>query len=70
MAAIPRYNPDGTLSVEKDTAVWQVQVLDDEATARRGYQVYRILAILDWWHAEYEVGELRKAGRLARVMHA
>ena len=62
MTQTPRYN-------EKNTAVWQVQKLDDEATARRGYQVWQVLAILDWWHAEYEAGELRKAGHLARVVH-
>jgi hypothetical protein len=64
----PRYNPDGTLFVEK-TEWWQVQMLDDEATARRGYQVWKVLAELDWYQGEYEVGELRKAGKLARLVH-
>jgi hypothetical protein len=45
-------------------------MLDDEATARRGYQVWKVLAELDWYQAEYEAGELKKAGKLARVVHA
>ena len=69
MTQTPRYNPDGTLFVAKTAVVCQVQMLDDEATARRGYQVWKILAILDWWQAEYEAGELRKAGKLARIVH-
>lgn len=67
--ATTRDNQDGTLYVEH-IEWWQVQMLDDEATARRGYQVWKVLAELDWWQAAYEAGELRKAGKLARVVHA
>ena len=61
------YNADGTLKVEK-IEWWQVQMLDDEATARRGYQVYRVLAELDWYHADYERQVLQQAGHCSRIV--
>jgi len=49
-------------------SLWQVQMLDDDATASRGYQVYKVLAELDWYHADYERQELQKSGHLARIV--
>lgn len=48
--------------------LWQVQVLDDEATARGGYAVYRVVAELDWYNADGWRAVLKKQGYLARIV--
>ena len=65
MAHDAHSNSDRNL-MDRHSAWWQVLMLDEAATQERGGAVYKVLAELEHDQAEYECGELRKAGHIAR----